>query len=75
MLGVVDSEDNLSHSPGFSNFNVNDGDSEKSLNNGSFLNEIQKILAIGKAMGYSLDGCFECVKEIVEGSEVRMDFK
>lgn len=34
--GIVDLEDNLSHPPGFSNFNGNDGFSEKSYNNCSF---------------------------------------
>ncbi|CAI9276603.1 unnamed protein product [Lactuca saligna] len=69
VLGVVDSGDNLLHPPRFSNFRGYEGYSEKSFTNGYFLNEIQKTLDIGKAMGYNLDECYECVKEIVEGND------
>lgn len=66
---IVDSEDNLTHPPCFSNWNKFDGCSDKSYNNGSFFIDIQKNLDIGKAMGYNLDECFKRVKEIVEGKE------
>ncbi|CAI9285649.1 unnamed protein product [Lactuca saligna] len=68
VFGIIDLEDNLSHPPSFSNFNGNDGFSEKSYNNYSFFSEIQNTLEMGKAMGYNLDGCFDRVKEIVEGN-------
>lgn len=68
MAGVVDSEDKLTHPPGFSNLNNLDGSSDTSCNKRSFLCEIQKTLDIGKAIGYNLEGCYDRVKELVEGN-------
>ncbi|CAI9264238.1 unnamed protein product [Lactuca saligna] len=69
---IVDSEDNLTHPPGFSNCNSFAGCSDTSYNKGSFLSEIQKTMEMGKAMGYNLEGCYDRVKEIVEGTDDKM---
>ncbi|CAI9301815.1 unnamed protein product [Lactuca saligna] len=66
--GVVDSEDELTHPPGFSNCNSFVVCSDDSYNKGSFLSEIQKTMEMGKAMGYDLEGCYDLVKEIVKGN-------
>ncbi|CAI9283168.1 unnamed protein product [Lactuca saligna] len=68
LSGIVDSEDNLTHLPGFSNGNNLAGCSGASYNKGSFLSEMQKTMKMGKAMGYDLEGCNDRVKEIVEGA-------
>ncbi|CAH1453383.1 unnamed protein product [Lactuca virosa] len=70
--GVVDSEDELTHPLGFSNCNRFVACSDNSYNKGSFLSEIQKTLEMGKAMGYNLEGCYDRVKEIVEGNGDKM---
>ncbi|CAI9285239.1 unnamed protein product [Lactuca saligna] len=74
LSGIVDSEDNLTHPPGFSNCNSLDGCLSNSYNKGSFLSEIQKkkTLVMGKAMGYNLEGCYDRVKELVEGNRDKM---
>ncbi|CAI9299397.1 unnamed protein product [Lactuca saligna] len=70
--GIVDSEDNLTNAPGFSNCNSLDGCLGNSYNKGSFLSEIQKILEMGKAMGDNLEGCYDRVKDLVEGNGDKM---
>lgn len=72
--GIVDSEDNLSHPPGFSNIGAYDGFSDKSFNNGSFLVKLKKN-DIEKAMGFNLGGCLKQVNDIVEGSGVKRGLK
>ncbi|CAI9279869.1 unnamed protein product [Lactuca saligna] len=67
LSSIVDSEDNLTHPQGFSNSNNLAGCLDASYNKGSFLCEIQKTMEMGKAMGYDLEGCYDRVKEIVEG--------
>lgn len=69
---VQDSEEDLSHPPGFSdpchsNFGGNQNISDASFNNQSFLIELKKTMDMGESMGYVMEGCFERVKEIIEG--------
>ncbi|CAI9292934.1 unnamed protein product [Lactuca saligna] len=70
--GVADSEDDLTHPPGFSKCNSFGAGSDNSINKGSFLTEIHKTLEMGKDMGYNLEGCYDRVKEIVEGTAEKM---
>ncbi|CAI9276967.1 unnamed protein product [Lactuca saligna] len=74
MEGIDVLEDNLTHPLGFSNFMGGGNFSQGSFNNFSFLKEIQKTLDIGRSLGYNMDGCFDRVKEIVEGHEGRKVF-
>ena len=45
---------------------------EKSYNNRSFFSEIQRTIEMGKATDYNYYGCFDGVKEIVEGHGERL---
>lgn len=57
--------------PGFFNFMGEGRFSEGSINNQYFFNEFQKVLDIGRSLGYNMDRYFNKVKEIVDGHEGR----
>ena len=64
------SEDDLSHPPGFSNQRVSFSGNNQSISGGieknnSFLNELQKTIAVGESLGYNMDGCMDRVTKIL----------
>lgn len=72
VLGINCSEEDLSHPPGFSNQRVSISGNSQSVSGGigktnSFLNELQKTIAMGEMLGYNMDGCMDSVTEILKG--------
>ncbi|CAI9278084.1 unnamed protein product [Lactuca saligna] len=71
-LEINSSEEDLSHPPGFSNqcfsFSENNQSNTGGIEkNNSFLEELQKTIAVGEALGYNMDGCMDHVIEILQG--------